>query len=513
MWRRIPDEVLHSWLHEGQHHLSFSSYVIGAAVGRATRALERVRHGGQGIAGSRDTFLPVMLDVAALEIATMALRPLSEGLALFAEHHLYLGPGDLSTSLTLLLLQLEFLRSESGSGRSPADTLRARVESANAGMRRARLSERAIEEATGLMFRPLDLSDGGYLPGYLWLLAARRRLIDCGVTAAADPETFLHVVREYFFSDYGMVDALTQPVASPLELADRVVDHLTARLASFPETTQADWEVAVVELLSKKDAFFQPFGSQAHLGVSSAVQARAEAALNSLDAALKGSDAMLLSFLLRQVFVGGSMAVGCSNMGADMVVSIGSIGTIKCRPLDTATPCVGAGSLTLYVLYGSGNHGALYAAIKVRGELQAVLNLATAGSVPEEVLNLIACHALVGATDSGLTTFVEGINKLLSEVPEYSNAIGSELAARVVAAHLNSPVLATFQLSGANLEQPFDHLPLDLLSGATLVGLCRSAGLAGAEIGARLRALNLPPLEEVDARASEHGLLRLITLE
>src|SRR5262249_3018523 len=124
------------------------------------------------------------------------MRPLAEGMALFAEHDLYPGEAQIISPIALYCAALFGPRALEG------EELRANVGTLIASYR---LSEKHIRRKADLLLQGLSCDDGGYLPGYLTVkslhaIAAR----DC--EAFFDSEFFLHYLRCWFYDDWDFVD-------------------------------------------------------------------------------------------------------------------------------------------------------------------------------------------------------------------------------------------------------------------------------------------------------------------
>ena len=160
------------------------------------------------------------------EFAQKLLRPMAEGLALFAQYDVEPHPKTKIISRPMSWAYNLFTRPEED------ESARKLFRPLLAALRRMRLTDASVKSKANLFLEPLKASAGGYLPGYLtvkglWRLARR-------VTPRFDdPDLFYTFLQRYIYRDYGLVALLLQErvVGQPAAMA--LVEYLENRIASF----------------------------------------------------------------------------------------------------------------------------------------------------------------------------------------------------------------------------------------------------------------------------------------
>jgi hypothetical protein len=239
----LPPSCLPTFLHEATHHWCFSSPVGFAELllfFRARREAFRYRTTGRA---SRDRQWDVLDAVIRYEFAQGLMRPLSEGIALFAEHDVSIG----RTATVSVPLQLASALFARGLAVLEGTELRALPLVLAAG----RLTPAHIRRKADLLMQPFSAADGGYLPGYLavknlWML----NLMHLVCPIFLDTDFFLQFLRSYFYSDWAMVARLLDPTPGDVGALGPIADHLQRRLHAFA-TGQGREEAA---LKYEKDA-------------------------------------------------------------------------------------------------------------------------------------------------------------------------------------------------------------------------------------------------------------------
>ena len=216
---RLPRTLAPGFIHEATHHWCFHS-TVGAALAalqlgaqrRATATLSGLRH-----------FPPETLREAMVRVdaAEECLRPLAEGLALFAEFDVTPGASVSKVSLPMWWthhLFSNFHREHVQTG--ILETLSS-IRSTPDMERRRR----------GILAHDCTGNLGGYLPGYLavkqiWLMAvdSERRFWN--------RDLFLMFLKSFFFADMKLATILLDP-RPHADSASRVVRHIEKRLASL----------------------------------------------------------------------------------------------------------------------------------------------------------------------------------------------------------------------------------------------------------------------------------------
>jgi hypothetical protein len=249
---KYPLEILPTMMHEMVHHWCFRS-AVGTALSylqlRARRlAMQLTKHGVEEQPMlSRHFFRDLML----YETTLMVMRPLAEGLALFAEFDAYVGDAkSISTVMSIAYMVCFEYLSKSPEERYPS------YEQLNSLLFGQRLERRGVEQKANLLVHPFSCADGGYLPGYLliknvlfWLLAKQ----NC--SSFNDSDLFLSYTRSFFYDDYRLVALLLANYDSWDEARDAIGLHCQERLAQLLRTEEHD--VAAFDHARSQDSFFK----------------------------------------------------------------------------------------------------------------------------------------------------------------------------------------------------------------------------------------------------------------
>ncbi len=256
---RLPRELAPSFIHEATHHWCFHS-TVGAVL--AVLQLRAQRHVMAVAAGIRKGMPDAVADdMIRVDAAEECLRPLSEGLASFAEFDVTPRESSPKTSLPMWWTHYFFsnyYREDLNKGiLETLDSIRSSPE-----MERRRRTVLA-HDCTGSL--------GGYLPGYLavkhmWLMAmdSERRFWN--------RDLFLMFLKSFIFADMGLAAILLDP-DDRKDSAQRIVRHVESRLASF-------WKLDLSRALDEYIAALQMGGARAQgphtvIGVDPAVTTRA----------------------------------------------------------------------------------------------------------------------------------------------------------------------------------------------------------------------------------------------
>jgi hypothetical protein len=225
---RLPMTCLSAFLHEGTHHWSFFSPVGTTLAFLALRARRRAA-ATSGRDPTNDEIWDVVDDLVRYSAGVEVLRPISEGLALFAEFDDV--PGSARTLsevmhsvMTCFLVGREANIDEPLSGRPLRELLFA-----------SRLKPDAWERKTNLLMQPLQVSrEDGYLPGYLvtkalWLECWRRD------SRLSDADLALQYMYSYFFNDYGLVAHLLNPDVKDISAINPIMSYVVDRIQRLPQ--------------------------------------------------------------------------------------------------------------------------------------------------------------------------------------------------------------------------------------------------------------------------------------
>lgn len=277
----LPGGARHAaaYVHESTHHWCFTSIVGNALFALAARAesnatvylLRRVatpdrdrsaeldavgealgavveEQGGRGRNGAplsdeeRDVIpWQILDDVVRLHVTVRLLRPLAEGLALFAEHDAV--PRLNSRVGSHLAKDLAFYfrgMTELTSGNLVIEPFATLAAAAHV-LRETRLSPDGLASKASLLAQPLSAEGQGYLPGYLAVKSMWWQLSQQDARLTTETDLVLTYLRSYFYEDPGLVALLlAPPQPDPVVSANRIKDHLARRLADIERVTADD---------------------------------------------------------------------------------------------------------------------------------------------------------------------------------------------------------------------------------------------------------------------------------
>jgi hypothetical protein len=234
---RLPRELAPGFIHEATHHWCFNSTVGAALAALQLRAQRRLTALASGIRA----FSPQAVgeDMLRVDVAEECLRPLSEGLALFAEFDVTPRDSSPKVSLPMWWAHYFFSNFDRDDVNTGALEMLDSVRSSPAMERRRR----------GILIHDCTGNLGGYLPGYLavkqmWLMAVNsdRRFWN--------RDLFLMFLKSFLFADMELTTILLDP-DRPGNSAERIVNHMESRLASLWKldlTTALDDFIAALRL-------------------------------------------------------------------------------------------------------------------------------------------------------------------------------------------------------------------------------------------------------------------------
>lgn len=229
-----PLSFLTIFLHEITHHWCFQSPVGFSLATLRQGLLRNILSGRDHSKGFHRHFLHELI---RLEAVIGMLRPLSEGLALFAEFDIRPGSGALQSQPMQWVARFHKRTDEPG-GPSPPNAL--------VPLFNARLHPATIQSKANLLVQPFDADHGGYLPGYLsvkslWLtlIARSDRLLDS--------DLFLTYLRSYFFEDFSLVAHILDSKTDVEDIADVIFVHIQNRLRALWSETHLEEHVRAFE--------------------------------------------------------------------------------------------------------------------------------------------------------------------------------------------------------------------------------------------------------------------------
>jgi hypothetical protein len=228
--RDLPIGSLPTFLHEVTHHWCFDS-PVGVALHllflRARRAAWMAFQQRDG----DDHAWDVLDKVVRYETALRLLRPLSEGMALFAEHDAI--PGHTRTISTPMTVTAGLY------GRALAARGNAAWAQLPLVLAAGRVSRAHVRRKADLLLQPMTCRHGGYLPGYLLV----KRLWS-GACARSDmffdSDFFLQYLRSHLFDDWRLVSVLLDESKRDIGALDAIQEQVASRLGAWDTIIEGD---------------------------------------------------------------------------------------------------------------------------------------------------------------------------------------------------------------------------------------------------------------------------------
>jgi hypothetical protein len=227
--QQLPIRCLPQFLHESMHHWCFDS-----PVGLALTLLQmRARSTALRAHLSRvnDHFQrAVAEDVGRVSCFNEFMRPVYEGLALFAEHDMYPGKSEVIGRPTLLAGVMF-----AGRQADPGDYVRVTPFVFQTG----RLSAAHVRRKADLLIQPFCGDAGGYLAGYLFFRLLYRIVAE-RCAAYLDSDFFVHFLRCWLFDDWDLVDLLLDESVDYESCMERMVIYCQKRLGDFINVSHSE---------------------------------------------------------------------------------------------------------------------------------------------------------------------------------------------------------------------------------------------------------------------------------
>jgi hypothetical protein len=210
--RDFPIDLLGPILHEITHHSCFDS-VVGCALSALHMRARRYAFLTE-CCEAADT-QRVLEDLIRYETATRLLRPLSEGLALFAEFDVIPGA---SKALSPVVGLATFLFGTHTDMRVSYNVL----------LQQLRFRKQFVRRKAALLAEPFSC-ESGYLPGYmavkyLWRNAMGRS------ERACDSDLFFSYLRSFFFGDPNFAAVILDTSTSEIESARAISNYFQERI-------------------------------------------------------------------------------------------------------------------------------------------------------------------------------------------------------------------------------------------------------------------------------------------
>lgn len=228
--RRLPQHLFLPFVHEMTHIWCYSS-ALGSVLSElrlncavlSKIILSRLLPAEEQSVALED----LRHDVIRLETAVHVLRPLAEGMALFAEYDATPSSTTLSYPTACAAALFAPHNPDNAGNRETDDDIRLiwQVLCDNRG------KENIFRNKANLLFSQFTFSDesGGYLQGYLFVKSILW-LFETTLGRRVDSDCFLSFLRWYFFEDWAGAAAVLDQSGTLTEASSRVVYHVGDRL-------------------------------------------------------------------------------------------------------------------------------------------------------------------------------------------------------------------------------------------------------------------------------------------
>lgn len=195
----FPLAALPAVLHETVHHWCFMAPVGNALSTLKIRSQARMLQ--YALEGDDDKARQCLNDYTKYIAATELLRPLSEGMSLFAEFDVMPYVVTPVISKPVELIYFYFCRPDKKEIKEKSFISLLQT------LSNARCSNEFMRRKADVLLQPLLPDKGGYLPGYLTVkslwITAREKCNDFH-----DADLFYSFLRRYIYGDYGLVESL-----------------------------------------------------------------------------------------------------------------------------------------------------------------------------------------------------------------------------------------------------------------------------------------------------------------
>lgn len=330
--------VLPTFIHEATHHWTFDSAVGGAI---ALLELQAKRHAFATRCSTYEQQYYVFDCLMRATVASAILRPLAEGLALFAEYDAV--PKDspqISTTLLAAIYCFGLPLRADDDGLFPW----------KATLQLFRRSPEFCTRKAGVLQRPFSCEDA-YLPGYmavksLWTTAVRRS------DRFHDTDLYLSFVRRFFYEDPRFVLTILDPNVKEVQAAKQIVNYFIRRTNEFLaldiQRALDEW-LAEFKHSSKKRTLANLTPG---IGATAADFELANERITPLWTAEYDNDVldafvlMNMNVLRKFMHVGRAPAEARVRKGARTSIWVGDVEVVECDPAISPIPS-GAGELSV----------------------------------------------------------------------------------------------------------------------------------------------------------------------
>jgi hypothetical protein len=232
------------FIHESTHQWCLNSPVGTVLAYLHARALAYVGAAARGAPVPH--FIEFYDDVIRVETAREMLRPLMEGMAMFAEFDARTGPRSVSASLPLEQVTWFLDETQARTAASDPDPLRVSTTLTNGILADLRLSQDAVKRRVNLLSQPLATTlsgrpTGGYLLGYLTVKSLWHAWIQATEGfGAGESDLFLSFLRAYIFRDWGFAEVLLNEDYDGLDSIRAISSYFAERLVKFSQVAGAN---------------------------------------------------------------------------------------------------------------------------------------------------------------------------------------------------------------------------------------------------------------------------------
>jgi hypothetical protein len=245
-WGKAKPHNLSVFLHEATHHWCFTSPVAFTIAGLTLRArLAMVR----AVNGERHLENSIVEDLIRAETAVALLRPVAEGLALFAEFDATSRIKSKAISPVLQTLLQFFIdphRSAALYQELPGEV--AIAAAIGKAIYDLRTDLATLNRKASLLLKPLSFQTGGYLSGYLAVKSLWRAASSKHFSFANETDSFLMYLRSYIYDDWGLVSCLLSREWDEIRGAENVLNYVSQRINEWDELVAndfAEYETAI----------------------------------------------------------------------------------------------------------------------------------------------------------------------------------------------------------------------------------------------------------------------------
>jgi hypothetical protein len=266
----LPTECVLPFVHEATHNWCFLTPVGNAAAALSLRARQRAAELAAAGGASDEAIWKVLDDHLRATYVLRALHPISEGLALFAEHEVV--PEHSSHLSVVMQSALAYFQREAVGREGVAGAVSRLLVG-------ARGSVEGIRRKATVLEQPLWTGGirGGYLAGYLtvknlWLDTVQ------SCKRFGDSDLFLQFLYAWFFHDWELVAHLLDDETADIVATDRIVQRIADRLNALGNADHED----AADRLEERGRWALPAGERWAIGIRDGVEAAGRRALSTV---------------------------------------------------------------------------------------------------------------------------------------------------------------------------------------------------------------------------------------